>query len=143
MDAEGNIVNDNPQVTPDYSIYVTDTGLGNNGTEDTVASMLWNALALSNSANGNMGTFEDLIQLQDLIGYGHPMLSAADLGPAKTLKELEMQPTECTICLEMIAEGEGVRLLNCKHIFHSECVDRWLCEHRSSCPLCRTGVSVG
>ncbi len=143
MDSEGNLINSDSQTTPDYSIFVTDSssGLGNGNTaEETIASMLWNALALSTDANGTSGTFEDLIQLQDLIGYGHPLISATDLGPPKTLSELALPPSECTICLETIKSDQGVRMLSCKHLFHADCVDKWLCEHRSSCPLCRMSV---
>ncbi|KAM7503360.1 hypothetical protein LguiB_002264 [Lonicera macranthoides] len=44
---------------------------------------------------------------------------------------------ECTVCLSMLEEGEMIKLLpNCKHNFHSECIDKWLGSH-STCPICR------
>lgn len=46
--------------------------------------------------------------------------------------------TECAVCLSMIENEEMARLLpNCKHVFHAECVDKWLGSH-STCPICRT-----
>lgn len=46
--------------------------------------------------------------------------------------------TECAVCLSMIENEEIARLLpNCKHIFHAECIDKWLGSH-STCPICRT-----
>ena len=43
---------------------------------------------------------------------------------------------ECTICLLQYTE-ETKKATECQHIFHQECIDRWLQEN-NSCPLCRT-----
>ena len=43
----------------------------------------------------------------------------------------------CSIChLDL---NDLQRTLNCNHIFHTECINRWL-ERRNTCPLCRTIV---
>ncbi|XP_030518796.1 RING-H2 finger protein ATL40-like [Rhodamnia argentea] len=45
---------------------------------------------------------------------------------------------ECVVCLSMLEDGETARELpNCKHIFHAECIDKWL-RSQSTCPVCRT-----
>lgn len=45
---------------------------------------------------------------------------------------------ECAVCLSVLEKEEIARLLpNCKHIFHAECIDKWLSSH-STCPICRT-----
>jgi len=45
----------------------------------------------------------------------------------------------CPICIVDFEEGDDLRLLPCegKHRFHQECVDPWLLELSSSCPICR------
>jgi len=52
--------------------------------------------------------------------------------------------SSCSICLGCIEEDDGVRILpNCRHYFHTSCIDRWLLPctvNNSSCPLCRATV---
>ncbi|XP_041007098.1 E3 ubiquitin-protein ligase ATL41-like [Juglans microcarpa x Juglans regia] len=44
---------------------------------------------------------------------------------------------ECAVCLSTLESEDMARLLpNCKHIFHAECIDKWLSSH-STCPICR------
>ncbi|KAF9462408.1 hypothetical protein BDZ94DRAFT_1261297 [Collybia nuda] len=45
----------------------------------------------------------------------------------------------CPICIMDFEEGDNLRLLPCegKHRFHQSCVDPWLLELSSSCPICR------
>ncbi|CAN4124712.1 unnamed protein product [Withania somnifera] len=50
---------------------------------------------------------------------------------------LESSPVECAICLCKIEDGEQVRELNCDHLFHRACLDRWMNCGRMTCPLCR------
>ncbi|KAJ3701213.1 hypothetical protein LUZ61_004918 [Rhynchospora tenuis] len=49
-------------------------------------------------------------------------------------------PDECTVCLGELEEGEKVRVLpRCEHLFHVDCIDKWLFSH-STCPVCRASV---
>ncbi|CAN0885825.1 E3 ubiquitin-protein ligase RHA2B [Linum grandiflorum] len=61
----------------------------------------------------------------------------------------EKKTEECAVCLSEFGEGERVRRLSCKHMFHKDCVDKWLTRRRteghlgfSSCPLCRSELVV-
>ncbi|XAR72570.1 hypothetical protein NMG60_11019257 [Bertholletia excelsa] len=48
--------------------------------------------------------------------------------------------TECAVCLSVLEGGQMARLLpNCKHTFHSDCIDKWLGSN-STCPLCRANA---
>uniref|UniRef100_A0A0A9FAY2 RING-type domain-containing protein n=1 Tax=Arundo donax TaxID=35708 RepID=A0A0A9FAY2_ARUDO len=44
---------------------------------------------------------------------------------------------ECVFCLSAIRDGEEVRELRCRHVFHRACLDAWLIRPRATCPLCR------
>ncbi|KAI3857768.1 hypothetical protein MKX03_023991 [Papaver bracteatum] len=45
----------------------------------------------------------------------------------------------CSICLDKYAENEELRELPCSHLFHADCVDKWL-KMNAACPLCKRGV---
>lgn len=48
----------------------------------------------------------------------------------------------CPICMVDFENGDDLRVLPCegRHQFHQECVDPWLLELSSSCPICRAGA---
>ncbi|KAK9066510.1 hypothetical protein SSX86_013833 [Deinandra increscens subsp. villosa] len=46
--------------------------------------------------------------------------------------------SECVVCLNSFADGEHVRKLPCRHVFHKECFDGWLDHLNFQCPLCRS-----
>lgn len=50
----------------------------------------------------------------------------------------------CPICILDFEEGDDVRILPCEgqHKFHQTCVDPWLLELSSSCPICRHGKNI-
>lgn len=50
------------------------------------------------------------------------------------------QPT-CAICLDdFVSSDTVVRELPCGHIFHPDCIDSFLRENSSLCPMCKTSV---
>ena len=42
---------------------------------------------------------------------------------------------ECVICLQDMIYGEDLIMINCSHIYHKECIKKWL-DRNSICPLC-------
>jgi hypothetical protein len=42
------------------------------------------------------------------------------------------------VCLSDFEQEEECRILNCRHVFHKECVDQWIKVGRNACPACRT-----
>ena len=41
--------------------------------------------------------------------------------------------------LEVLKDGDRLRILPCFHKFHIKCVDRWL-KQAGKCPVCKTSV---
>ncbi|VDO28560.1 unnamed protein product [Haemonchus placei] len=48
----------------------------------------------------------------------------------------ENEIERCTVCLCEFETGEEVRNLRCTHIFHVNCIDKWLV-YNKKCPVCR------
>ncbi|XP_015973327.1 NEP1-interacting protein 2 isoform X1 [Arachis duranensis] len=58
----------------------------------------------------------------------------------KSNKKL-MYMSSCSICFQDFEDEELIRILpKCGHIFHLQCIDKWLIQ-QGSCPMCRTHVS--
>jgi len=51
--------------------------------------------------------------------------------------------SECVVCLSGLKEGERVRRLACRHVFHKDCFDGWLEHFNFNCPLCRSPLVSG
>lgn len=51
--------------------------------------------------------------------------------------DLRNEPPSCSICIEYFIEEENVRILPCGHVYHQYCIDPWLLDFSSTCPLCR------
>ncbi|KAL3623859.1 hypothetical protein CASFOL_032675 [Castilleja foliolosa] len=50
---------------------------------------------------------------------------------------------DCAICLDSFREGDLCwRIPVCKHLFHADCVDRWI-RKNPTCPVCRSRVDLG
>ena len=47
----------------------------------------------------------------------------------------------CAICLEDWRPSDRVQQSSCKHIFHADCITRWLVTH-DTCPTCREKVGT-
>ncbi|KAK9458778.1 uncharacterized protein V1516DRAFT_630086 [Lipomyces oligophaga] len=48
----------------------------------------------------------------------------------------------CPICFEPFLAGQDLRVLPCRHGFHAACVDPWLLNSSSQCPLCRVDLNL-
>uniref|UniRef100_A0A3B1ISR1 Ring finger protein 150a n=1 Tax=Astyanax mexicanus TaxID=7994 RepID=A0A3B1ISR1_ASTMX len=54
-------------------------------------------------------------------------------------KETESEFDNCAVCIETYKPNDVVRILPCRHVFHKNCVDPWLQDHRT-CPMCKMNI---
>lgn len=47
----------------------------------------------------------------------------------------------CSICLEEFSQEKEIIILDCKHIYHNDCIIEWIYKD-TSCPLCRSSSLV-
>ncbi|KAJ1993447.1 hypothetical protein H4R33_000640 [Dimargaris cristalligena] len=73
------------------------------------------------------------------VSTSNPMVTASSqaIAIAITSRVTQAGDDTCTICLDDIAKGQTVRQLPCLHIYHVECIDEWLVQKSSACPLCK------
>ncbi|KAG8771424.1 hypothetical protein FRC12_003622 [Ceratobasidium sp. 428] len=76
---------------------------------------------------------------EDIAKAGLRVIKGAQLGEfAKDGGVTENCTERCLICLDDYADEEDLRIMSCKHMFHKDCVDRWMETGRNNCPACRT-----
>jgi hypothetical protein len=93
-------------------------------------------------------TFERAINLQTIIIEARlrpseepapdPPPPLDDISPVvdyATVTTPFFQPT-CSICLEAYTPNSRVRCLPCNHVFHAECIDKWVTK-KAECALCK------
>ncbi|GAA5816581.1 hypothetical protein MFLAVUS_010111 [Mucor flavus] len=93
---------------------------------------------------GYFSTYEDLLRLGNMLGTVRPLTTtqaAVDEAIPVADWSHDFKDESCLVCLDEFELKQPVRILKCQHVFHRECVDRWLCEAQNSCPVCR-GVPV-
>ena len=81
----------------------------------------------------------------DTAGDGRtPVLTELELAdlPTSHFEVTEDQDDEdtffkCTICQQDFEDGVRIRTMRCLHMFHKECIDRWLTKQNGSCPVCK------
>lgn len=45
---------------------------------------------------------------------------------------------DCSVCLTQFEPESKINHLSCGHLFHTECLEKWLDYWNITCPLCRT-----
>ena len=61
--------------------------------------------------------------------------------PGISFKTNYFNESECGICRDEFKEGEIIKVLNCNHLFHRECLSQWLINNKK-CIICDQLIKV-
>jgi hypothetical protein len=89
--------------------------------------------------NPDKMSYEQLLQLEEEVGSVNKGLTKDKIKkiPVKPFhKALFDDNLNCIICMDKFEEGEQIKQLLCGHIFHGDCIDKWL-EKEKKCPFCK------
>ena len=90
--------------------------------------------------NPDKMSYEQLLQLEEEVGSVSKGLTKEKIKkiPEKPFhKALFDDNLDCIICMEKFEENEKVKQLLCGHIFHGDCIDKWLAKEKK-CPFCKS-----
>jgi len=99
------------------------------------------------SETNQLLTPEDVMNLPE-IEFKHSMESNANNACERSMCSAShlgvniFDNESCCVCLEDYEDGDKLRILPCKHAFHSQCILPWLTERQPTCPLCKAHIEV-
>lgn len=93
---------------------------------------------LSNSENSDIDSLDDL-GLDDIDGLDEDMIKQYPSSKIKDINKLTEDKKRCSICLENFKNGDDSIILPCIHIFHAECIKKWM-KRKNACPICKSKI---
>ncbi|KAK7269818.1 hypothetical protein RIF29_22571 [Crotalaria pallida] len=72
-----------------------------------------------------------LIFLSDHLSLNNPFFTYSS-------SDNDADADACVFCQNTFKDGDQVRMLPCRHVFHRRCFDGWLHHLKFNCPLCRS-----
>jgi len=69
-------------------------------------------------------------------GLDQNTIDSFPISQIKDINKLDEEKKKCLICLENFKTGEYTIILPCIHIFHSDCIKRWM-KAKNICPICK------
>ena len=101
-----------------------------------IATLNLTGVAFEAAASGAEHTIEPEI-LEEL----RQCVTCRQNHPSNSVRSLFLGvPLPCSICLENFNEDDIIIKLDCEHIYHNPCLEKWLSIYNNKCPKCRKEV---
>ncbi len=85
---------------------------------------------LTNISNGNQDNVKLTVKPEIIEGITRKKFKEYE----SNIKEIN---TKCTVCQACFEGEDDTRILNCNHVYHTDCIDNWLTNYNYLCPCCR------
>ncbi|KAI3890133.1 hypothetical protein MKX03_020034 [Papaver bracteatum] len=88
------------------------------------------------------------MDMESFTSSGQNLLSSAAAKTDTTSLIVSNLPTvamveTCSVCMgETETSNEEGKRLPCNHVYHLDCISKWISRSNNSCPLCRTLITV-
>jgi len=79
--------------------------------------------------------YELLLMLDESVKPKTISASIVDSFPTRKANSNDISKDPCGVCLVEFCEGDDIKSLPCGHIYHAECISKWLTERSTKCPL--------
>lgn len=86
-------------------------------------------------------TYEQILALEEKIGNVSKGLKTEEINLLQVDKydSKKYEDEKCIICQYEFKESDNIKILECHHIFHIECLDEWL-KIQKICPFCKSEI---
>ena len=105
-------------------------------------NILRNSIDDENEADDNVLDDDDEFMDDDYDddGLDDDIIQAYQSIKIKDINKLAEDKRKCTICLEDYKNNDDSIILPCIHIFHSECIRKWM-KKKNICPICKSKIN--
>ncbi|EGR31809.1 hypothetical protein IMG5_101120 [Ichthyophthirius multifiliis] len=89
-------------------------------------------------------TYEQLLALEEkngkvCVGLNQEQIEKIPI--ANFNRKLKHFQDKCSICITEFNIGQQVKILDCKHFYHVECISSWL-KDQKKCPVCKNEILI-
>jgi hypothetical protein len=112
--------------------------------DETLTSSSRSATISSTSASTSAtSTASSILTSVGEVGDRDSPLDLAQQIPSRAIrtKDISRCENDCSICLESFRLRQHIKELPCGHMFHKNCIDRWVARSEV-CPCCRCNISA-
>lgn len=93
--------------------------------------------------NPDSMSYEQLLELGEQIGTVSRGITQDQIDRIEVIefKSNSFNQENCSICYEEYKQGEKLKQLNCKHVYHINCISTWLNKEKK-CPMCKEEIII-